>query len=397
MREVRWGEEVCNDLVSRLRALQPEIEQAVLARVHGVSDPADVKDPLYAEGLRVAVSVAIEHGIEAVQRGQGPGPPIPTLLLSQARLAARCGVRLDTVLRRYFAGYSILGDFVLEQAERSGIAGGPALKRLLRTQAGLFDRLLAAVSEEYGREASIPASSEQRRVALVQRLLDGELLDPRVLGAEFGYEPERFHVALITLGPDIATVIAEVARELDLGAMLVRRAEDTVWAWLGARRPVEVTLVHAALKARAPEQSAVAIGEGGHGIAAWRLSHRQALAALPIALRRPGASVRYVDVALQASMLRDEVLVDSLRELYLAPLEQMRDGGEMARRTLRAYFEADRNVSSAAVALGVSRSTVSSRLQAIEKALERPLSTASDELAVALRLDEHRPASQVPG
>ncbi|HEX5928335.1 MAG TPA: helix-turn-helix domain-containing protein [Solirubrobacterales bacterium] len=381
-------EEVRGDLVRGLRRCQPEIEQAVLVRVYGVCDPAEVKDPLYTEGLRAAVTVAIQHGIEALERSEGTPPPIPTLLLSQARLAARCGVNLDTVLRRYFAGYSILGDFVLEQAERSGMAGGAALKRLLRTQAGLFDRLLAAVSEEYEREASIPASSEQRRVTLVQRLLDGELLDPRVLGPEFGYEPEQFHVGLIAFGPDCSSGLQEAARSLDLQTMAVRRGEDTTWAWFGSRLRFGVGEALASLGAQTCAELALAIGEVGQGPTAWRLSHRQALAALPIALRRPGTPVRYVDVALQASMLRDEVLVDSLRELYLVPLAQMRDGGEMARLTLRAYFEADRNVSSAAEALGVSRSTVANRLRAIEKALERPLSTASEELAVALRIDE---------
>jgi hypothetical protein len=381
-------EEVGSGLAAGLRERGPEIEAAVLVRVYGVCDPAETKDPLYTEGLRVAVRVAIEHGVEALERGESSPPPIPTLLLSQARLAARCGVNLDTVLRRYFAGYSILGDFVLEQAERNGIAGGPALKRLLRTQAGLFDRLLAALSEEYGREASVPASNEQRRLALVQRLLDGELLDPRVLGPEFGYEPEQFHVGLVAFGQDCGDELQEAARQLDLQTMLVRRGEDTLWAWFGARRPFDVAET---LAGQSCEKIAIAVGEIGHGPAAWRLTHRQALAALPIALRRPGTPVRYVDVALQASMLRDEVLVDSLRELYLVPLAQMRDGGETARLTLRAYFEADRNVSSAAEALGVSRSTVSSRLQAIEKALERPLSAASEELAVALRIDEHLP------
>lgn len=387
-------DEIRDGLVARLRAQQREIERAVLARVYGVCDPTEVKDPLYTDGLRVAVTIAIEHGIEVLERSEGSPPPIPTPLLSQARLAARCGVSLDTVLRRYFAGYSILGDFVLEQAERGGMQGGPALKSLLRAQAGLFDRLLAAISEEYGREDSTPASSDQRRIALVQRLLDGELLDPRILGPEFGYEPDQVHVALVAVGPDCANELQTAARELDLQAMLVRRGEDTLWAWLGARRTFDVAR---ALAGQPCEQMALAVGEPGLGPAAWRLSHRQALAALPIALRHPGTPVRYVDVALRASMLRDEVLVDSLRELYLAPLERMRDGGEMARRTLRAYFDADRNVSAAAAVLGVNRSTVSSRLRAIEAALERPLSTASEGLAVALRIDEDAPDLTVQG
>ena len=53
-----------------------------------------------------------------------------------------------TVLRRYFAGYTLLGDFVIEESANGGLLKGASLRRQLRTQAGLFDRLVAAVSEE---------------------------------------------------------------------------------------------------------------------------------------------------------------------------------------------------------------------------------------------------------
>lgn len=48
----------------------------------------------------------------------------------------------------------------------------------------------------------------------------------------------------------------------------------------------------------------------------------------------------------------------SLGQLYLEPLARERDGGQMARETLRAYFGAERNGASAAPVLGVSRQTV---------------------------------------
>jgi DNA-binding PucR family transcriptional regulator len=118
------------------------------------------------------------------------------------------------------------------------------------------------------------------------------------------------------------------------------------------------------------------------------LTHQQASAALPIALRSPEPFVRYADVALLASILQDDLLASSLRELYLDPLERERDGGEVARRTLRAYFAAERNVSSAAVALGVKRHTVTNRLRTIEQRLGRPLNDCASEVDTALRLED---------
>ena len=86
--------------------------------------------------------------------------------------------------------------------------------------------------------------------------------------------------------------------------------------------------------------------------------------------------------------MQDELLASSLRKLYLEPLEAERDGGEVARETLRAYFAADRNVSSAAAILDVERRTVSNRLRSIEQRLGRQLSSCAVELSIALRLEQ---------
>lgn len=140
------------------------------------------------------------------------------------------------------------------------------------------------------------------------------------------------------------------------------------------------------LEASWPRDHLLALGEPGAGLAAWRLSHRQAKTALLVALRCPRSFVRYGDVALLSAVLTDDLLASSLRQLYLAPLEAGRDGGTVARETLRAYFAAGCNASSAAKALGVQRHTVTHRLRASEEKIGRPLDSCSSELEVALRL-----------
>lgn len=170
--------------------------------------------------------------------------------------------------------------------------------------------------------------------------------------------------------------------------MLVECSDDTLWAWIGTRRPIDP---HELLErfSVAHLQLCLALGESARGLNGWRLTHQQARAALPIALRSPEKRfVRYADVALLASIFQDELLSTSLRALYLAPLERERDGGEVARETLRAYFATERNVSSAAALLGVRRHTVASRLRAIEEHIGRPLSTWAAEIDAALRLEE---------
>jgi hypothetical protein len=379
------------ELSARLRERQAEIEQAVLTRAYAVSetnsespDP-ETLDPTYLQGLRTATAAAVDYALEVVERGEGREPYPPEILLAQARLAARNRVGLDTVLRRYSAGYVLLSDFLVEEAERSGLRG-PALQRLLRSQAAL-DRLLAALSEEYARaERERPTTQEQRRIERIERLLAGEPIDTSALEYDF----EAHHLAAIAAGPGAGNALRELAASIDCRLLSACRGDETLWAWLGARRPPDPE----ELKRCAPdwpEGATLAIGEPNEGLTGWRLSHRQAKAALSVAQRGSEPLVRYADVALLAAVLQDELLATSLRKLYLEPLEQERDGGEVARETLRAYFGAERNVSSAAAVLGVKRHTVTNRLRVIEETIGRSLSDCGPELEATLRLEQLSP------
>ena len=371
------------ELRARLEARREELEREALTRVNAIADSAEVSDPAYAQGLRATVAAAIDYALEAIERGEERAPSPPPALLAQARLAARSRVSLDTVLRRYLAGYTLLGDFLAHEAEAGRPPVPPA--RLQRDLAATLDRLLAAVGAEYEREAESRArSSEWRRAERVRRLLAGEPLDT----SEIAYDFEGHHIGLVTDDRGDMGDIRELATALDARLLLVRR-EATAWAWLGARRPLDPAEVERAVSSSSERPpSALALGEPASGLAGWRLTHRQAAAALPVAQRGPDLVVRYGDVSLLASILRDDLLVASLRRLYLAPLEEQRDRGEVARETLRAYFAAGRNASSAAASLGVNRNTIAERLRAIEEAIGRPLSSCAPELETALRLVE---------
>lgn len=355
----------------------------VLTRVYAVSDPTEAGDPSYLQGLRAAVSAAIDYGLEGIDSTDRNPPQIPPVLLVQARIAARSGIGLDTVLRRYFAGYTLIGDFLIDEAEDALAAD--TLRRLLRAQASVFDRLLAAVSEEYARESEARTGTlEERRRELVQKLLEGERLD----ALELAYDLDASHLGLVAKGRGSAEAIRELAGGLDRRLLLVRHREETAWAWLGGRSELDPDEIHRLSGAEMPPGVSLAMGEPGEGEEGWRLTHRQAKAALPVALRGAGSLVRYADVALLASILQDDLLATSLRRMYLAPLEADRDGGEVARETLRAYFASGRNVSSAAAALRVNRNTIANRVRAIEQAIGRPLASCATEFEAVLQFDQ---------
>jgi hypothetical protein len=142
-------------MAERLRARGGELVAAIFARVcDGAFGAVGVQDAQYMSGLRVAVAAALEYGLQGIEGGEEWTGPIPESLLEQARRAARVGVTLDTVLRRYVVGHTLLEQYVMEEADRAGKNWIPptqrsALRGALRAQASVLDRLLAAITGEY--------------------------------------------------------------------------------------------------------------------------------------------------------------------------------------------------------------------------------------------------------
>lgn len=369
-------------LVARLQARSTEVEDAILTRVNAIGGPSEINDPEYRDGFRGALQAAIAYGLAAVESGEEHPPPVPTQVLQQARVAARYSVRLETVIRRYVAGRDELSRLIVEEFEREE-SRYPELTNLLASLGRAFDLLLAELGTDYERESrGRLASPKERLAARVKRLLAGEELDV----SDLDYNFDAHHLGLVTEGAGAEAAVRDLSRALDGRLLLIHPAEDTMWAWIGLREPVSREDLGGALRSNWPGVSPLALGEIGKGISGWRLTNSQARSAFPFALRNGDKVARYVDVALLTSMAGDDTLTASLRDLYIAPLEQGRDGGETERRTLRAYFASGRNGNTAAAALGVSRQTVSNRLRSIEKRIGLSLLACATDLELALRM-----------
>ena len=379
-------EQAARTLHAGLLTRRAELEETIFARVRAIEDSAGAGDRRYVAGLAPAVSAGLDYGLCSIELArEGRVPEVSAQLLVQARIAAREGISLDTVLRRYTGANTVFFDVLMQEAERAELSHGE-LKRFYRIWASSFEHLLAAVSEEYSREAhSRPDTGEHRRLEMVQRLLDGELLD----ASDLGYGFDCWHLGFIAVGRDAGESVRSFAAGLDRSLLLVSRDPETVWAWLGGRRAFDMPDCQQLLAAFDwPESVSASLGEPAEGLAGWRLTHRQAAATLQIALRGAKRFARYSDMPLLASTLQDDLLASSLEQLYLNPLRQERDGGKIAKATLRAYLKAAGNVSSAAAELGVSRHTVRSRIAAIEERFGRPVDDVTAEIETALRLDD---------
>jgi hypothetical protein len=226
---------------------------------------------------------------------------------------------------------------------------------------------------------------------------------PDAMDPELDYDLGGVHLGVIARGAGCERALRDLAQALDRRLLCVAPGVGVVWAWLGGRHSLAVADLECAVCGGERDGGALlgdegnggillAVGESARGLEGWRVTHRQAQDAMVVAARRPRALTRYADVALLASVLKDEALARALIDVYVAPLVDTRGGGEVLLQSLRAYLAAERSVSSAAAALGVVRKTVESRLRTIEEKLGRTLHPCPAELEIALLLNELAPA-----
>lgn len=365
-----------------LRARRAELEQTALVKIGEVPDPP-VRDPEYVVGLRGAVAAALECGLGVLEGRDPHSAPIPAPLLLQARLAARAGVGPEVVARRYTAGHTLLDNAIVAECAASADLNPRWLQLFLAEQGALLDRVLVAVSEEYRLEAGRGQQPGSRQDRLLARLLAGQPTDTSALSYEF----EAWHIGVVASGPEVGSALTAFAQHLDRRPLLLTRGPESTWAWFGGRHRIGSDRLEQVVADHWPTEALLSIGEPGRGLPGWLLTNRQARAAAPLTKRDVRNVVRYAENALLASILQDDLFIASVRQLYLDPLAGDGDEGGDLRRTLEAYFDAQRNTSSAAAVLGVTRKTVSARLERVEERIGRPISSCCFEIEAALALD----------
>src|SRR5262249_53449505 len=198
-------------------------------------------------------------------------------LAAHARLAARSGIRLETSLRRGAAAERVREEFLVEEA-----VGVPslALREILRTRGLRFDRLMASFADEYRSEAArVESSLETRRGELVRRMLDGAPVDPE----ELPYDFDAWHLGVVAAGLGAGMALQRPPVSTSFQWLSVVRDRETAWVWISGARRVTATEMQRALLPGDIAHISLAVGEPGRGIDGWRLTHRQAQAALWVA------------------------------------------------------------------------------------------------------------------
>ncbi len=382
------------ELARGLRLRKAELQEAVFAHVRSsVPDAIVDGDAQLAAGLYETIAVCLDSGLVSIEQGARWSGTISPVVAVQARRDASSGVTLTTALRRCVAGYTLALNFVLGEVAHHDFPDEQRFALLHQAQeatGSLLACVQAEIAEAHSSEIRHRARSlEQRRAEIAHRLLAGEPLHAGEF-AELGYDLNGWHLGVIASGAQAGRAVRGLAADVGCELLQVAHGKEAVWAWLGGRRRVDFADVERILLAGKHASVSLAVGEPGRGIDGWHQTHREAEGALLVARCWPRRLTRYLDVAPEATALQDESLANLLIDRYLSPLDGMRIGGQAARRTLCALLEKAHNVSSAASALDIHRSTVHRQRSEIERRLGCQLHERRAEIDLALRIEDLR-------
>ncbi len=384
------------ELALRLRSRTEEIEEEIFATIEALPATDAAETPEYVTGLRAAVVEVVELALSAIERDQGAERLTPISAVAQAKRAARAGIGVDTVMRRYAAGDRAL---CLLLAEESREFPSEVLREAQRALSATVDRLMAIAADEHALEsARLPDAPRDPVLEQARRILLGEI-SPSDLA---GYVLDLWHVALVGEAEIRPEVLRAVARETECQLLILRGELDHTWAWMGRREGLDADLVMKVLAEVTADRRSppLVLGEARLGIDGWRLSHEEARAALgaPSAAGTPVLRARAV--ALAMAVVNDPVLRASFFASYVEPLDRGRQGtGAELRQTLLSYLEVGQSIKPVSALLGIDRHTVKRRLRASEGLIGRSIEDCAPELQTALRAaqmlsgaDEPRPS-----
>jgi DNA-binding PucR family transcriptional regulator len=265
--------------------------------------------------------------------------------------------------------------------------------------AGYVDQTSEEIVGAYARERENWLRNRSAvRAARIRDLLSGQRVNVSAAEATLGYRLRQYHVGVVAWSGGEAgsadgitrleRAIGHVAAQTASGAdpLFVPRDESSAWAWLplGIRDRFDAK---AASTADLDDDLHVAFGDVVKGVAGFRLTHQQAIAAQGVALAggSPPHVVTYAEVAPVAMMLGS---ADLLRAWVLSTLGQLATDDEhhaRLRDTLLVFLDTGGSYKATAERLLLHKNSVQYRIRKAEETLGRPVGDSRHDLELALR------------
>lgn len=396
--------EALRSVAERMAAVLDEtIEDAIAAIL--AATPGLESDPVLAAETRASTEANIGRWVRAtVARPDAPvAGDVPPEALDLARDVVRRGMARDELLTAYRTGQNVVWSRWLRLARDEGLDGDELVAVLdvgARSLFGYVDRVLAAIATQIERERDeLLGGALARRRETVSLILDGAPISQERASARLGHELGRAHVAAIVWSEGEADQgeLEDVGRALARAAgagrpFSVPAGRAAVWCWIS--RDDAVRDIAGSAPAHVPEGVLVALGGARRGLAGFRESHAEALAAQRLLARADGGPrvLAYADVQVVALALQDEAragafVAETLGDLLSADAE--------LRETVRVYLRHDASATRAAAVLHAHRNTVLKRVARADEMLPLPL--VGHRLEVGLALELLRWGGPLPG
>jgi DNA-binding transcriptional ArsR family regulator len=369
------------EVAAGLAARRPEIERLANEAIARVEPPttADVSRG-YSEGIERAVGAVFDYVLASLTAGSATVGPVPLVALDQARRAAKAGVGLETVLRRYTAGDRALRRVL------AGQLGGlePSIVDDVHTLTDeAVDAVMRGAAAEFDAEtARLSKLSDPTLLAILG------LLNEEITVAELdGYVLDRWHIGLVTESDVSRASISRLAESLGAQSLAVNSQLGQSWVWIGRNEAMTAASVEGVLTGIFEHRAAFGLGEPRAGLSGWRLTHTEARSAaeLPDAGSRPVTRMR--SHVLEAAVLETPAFAESLLATYIEPLEhEAAKPAADLRQTMRAYLRSGQNPTSAAQHLGIDRHTVLRRVRKVEDLVGERVEDCFAQLDTALRI-----------
>lgn len=390
-------EAVIEEWVDRARA--PDVFDAIVARINAAitaqvpvfqSDPGLVLD--LADNTRGQVEAFLSFAAGRPVEG-------PWGATALARSFARRGIELEQFLRVYRIGLSsgqqILAGTVAPDSDVPPLPAAVAVQMI--TRAGEWmDRAVEQLSAAYAEERKRWLAGElTRRAEVVHGILRGAVTDAERARAALGHPLHLAQTALTvwSVGETVPVgVFDSVAQRLSttLGAaswLTVPASERGAWLWFAGTLPDPAALVSSVDRALTGAGAELRAGVGipAPGLAGFRRSHEEALAAQRLATRaaRTDAVTAYAEVELVSLLSADEAAMRAFVARELGRLTGDDADSARLRETLLASLL--HGPIAAARVLNVHKNTVRYRIAQAEDMLGRPTADRGTELILALR------------
>ncbi|MEB3052044.1 helix-turn-helix domain-containing protein [Mycolicibacter sp. MYC123] len=328
----------------------------------------------------------------------------PAVALEHARRLAQRGVPVNALVRGYRLGHSIALQLVLEEIRAAHLEPDLSLSVLGQMSTlmfGYIDEMSQQVVAVYQAERERWLESRNALRALrVREILSGDDLDVDAMTTAIHYPLRRTHVALVVWYPEsggdkLSAAEGFTKHLMDSigvhGAPLFIPADNTTgWAWIplpssDIREVVEQIRGYAQA---ASDEPWVAIGDPLPGLAGFRRSHQQALAAHRLAVASGTCRVSVAgDPGLSAAALLGGDNLPAARAWVgevLGPLARATAGDERLRETLRVFLRSGSSFKAAGELLHLHVNTMKYRIQRAIERRGRPI--AEDRLDVEIAL-----------